>query len=106
MAGCGSTRSTDSHALSAHGNCRAAPSRRHLLGTCAGGGNRRLGSEPAEIEFRPVEESDFPTLTAWFAEPHVRRFYQKTPVTLEQVALEYEPFVRGEEPTIWHLAFP
>src|SRR5271165_214877 len=53
------------------------------------------GSEPAEIEFRPVEESDFPTLTAWLAEPHVRRFYQKTPVTLEQVALEYGPFVRG-----------
>ena len=46
------------------------------------------GSEPAEIEFRPVEESDFPTLTAWLAKPHVRRFYQKTPVTLEQVALE------------------
>jgi len=62
------------------------------------------GSEPAEIEFRPVEESDFPTLTAWLAEPHVRRFYQKTPVTLEQVALEYGPFVRGEEPTICHLA--
>jgi hypothetical protein len=58
------------------------------------------GSEPQEIEFRPVEESDFPTLTAWLAEPHVRRFYQKTPVTLEQVALEYGPFVRGEEPTI------
>jgi hypothetical protein len=62
------------------------------------------GSEPQEIEFRPVEESDFPTLTAWLAEPHVRRFYQKTPVTLEQVALEYGPFVRGEEPTICHLA--
>jgi len=62
------------------------------------------GSEPAEIEFRPVEESDFPTLTTWLAEPHVRRFYQKTPVTLEQVALEYGPFVRGEEPTICHLA--
>ena len=61
-------------------------------------------SEPGEIAFRPVEESDFPALTAWLAEPHVRRFYQKTPVTLEQVALEYGPFVRGEEPTICHLA--
>ena len=26
------------------------------------------GSEPQEIELRPVEESDFPTLTAWLAE--------------------------------------
>ncbi len=61
-------------------------------------------SELDEIEFRLAEESDFPTLTGWLAEPHVRRFYQKTPVTLEQIALEYGPFIRGEEPTICHLA--
>ena len=29
-------------------------------------------SAPPEIEFCPVRESDFPTLTAWLAEPHVR----------------------------------
>lgn len=57
-----------------------------------------------EIEFRPVEQSDFPTLTAWLAEPHVRQFYQKMPVTLDEVAREYGPSVRGEEPTICHLA--
>jgi hypothetical protein len=51
-----------------------------------------------------VKESDFATLTAWLAEPHVGRFYQKTPVTLEEVALEYGPLVRGEERTICHLA--
>jgi aminoglycoside 6'-N-acetyltransferase len=61
-------------------------------------------SVPQKIEFRPLEESDFPTLAVWLAEPHVRRFYQKTPVTLEEVALEYGPLIRGEEPTICHLA--
>jgi aminoglycoside 6'-N-acetyltransferase len=57
-----------------------------------------------EVAFRPVEERDFPLLTAWLAEPHVRRFYQKTSVSLEEVASEYGPCVRGEEPSICHLA--
>ncbi|MGH6838588.1 MAG: GNAT family N-acetyltransferase [Methylocella sp.] len=57
-----------------------------------------------EIAFRPVEERDFPLLTAWLAEPHVRRFYQKTSVALEDVALEYGPCVRSEEPGVCHLA--
>jgi aminoglycoside 6'-N-acetyltransferase len=48
--------------------------------------------------------SDFPTLASWLAQPHVARFYQKTPITLEKVALEYGPMVRGEELTIGHLA--
>ncbi|MGH6811555.1 MAG: GNAT family N-acetyltransferase [Methylocella sp.] len=59
---------------------------------------------PHEITFRPVEERDFPLLTAWLAEPHVRKFYQKTSVTLEEVASEYGPCVRGEEPSVCHLA--
>ena len=61
-------------------------------------------SAPHEITFRPVEEQDFPILAAWLAQPHVRRFYQKTPVTLEEVASEYGPCVRGEEPSVCHLA--
>jgi aminoglycoside 6'-N-acetyltransferase len=61
-------------------------------------------SVPHQIEFRPLEESDFPTLTAWLGQPHVGKFYQKTPITKEEVALEYGPFVRGEESTICHLA--
>ena len=56
------------------------------------------------VSFRPVGERDFPTLTRWLAEPHVRRFYQRTPVTLADVAAEYGPAVRGEEPTLCHLA--
>jgi len=61
-------------------------------------------SAPHKITFRSVEEQDFSILAAWLAEPHVRRFYQKTPVTLEEVASEYGPCVRGEEPSICHLA--
>jgi aminoglycoside 6'-N-acetyltransferase len=57
-----------------------------------------------DIEFRPLQEQDFPRLTAWLAQPHVRRFYQKTPVTLADVACEYGPATRGEEPTLCHLA--
>jgi aminoglycoside 6'-N-acetyltransferase len=63
-------------------------------------------TEPAalEIGFRAIEERDFPMLARWLAEPHVRRFYQKTPVVLEEIAREYGPAVRGEEPTLGHLA--
>ncbi len=57
-----------------------------------------------EIVFRRLEEADFPLLTAWLAELHVRRFYQKRPITLEEVAREYESPVRGQEPTICSLA--
>jgi aminoglycoside 6'-N-acetyltransferase len=62
------------------------------------------GSALREIAFRPVDEWDFPLLTDWLAEPHVRRFYQKTSITLEDVASEYGPSVRGEEPGTCHLA--
>jgi aminoglycoside 6'-N-acetyltransferase len=56
------------------------------------------------MEFRPVEEADFPLLTRWLAEPQVRRFYQKNPITLGEVAAEYGPAVRGEEPSWCDLA--
>jgi hypothetical protein len=29
------------------------------------------------VAFRPLQDADLPVLTAWLAEPHVRRFYQK-----------------------------
>jgi RimJ/RimL family protein N-acetyltransferase len=57
-----------------------------------------------EIDFRPLRDADLPLLTRWLAEPHVRRFYQKQPATLRDVALEYGPTIRGEEPSISHLA--
>jgi aminoglycoside 6'-N-acetyltransferase len=57
-----------------------------------------------EIAFRRLAASDYPMFTAWLNEPHVRRFYQKQPATIAAVADEYGPAVRGEEPTICHLA--
>jgi hypothetical protein len=59
---------------------------------------------PQGISFRPLAVADFPVLTRWLAEPHVRRFYQKQPITLAEVAAEYGTAVRGEEPSICHLA--
>jgi aminoglycoside 6'-N-acetyltransferase len=59
---------------------------------------------PHQIGFRSLKESDFPTLAAWLGQPHVGKFYQKSPITQEDVALEYGSFVRGEESTICHLA--
>ncbi len=34
----------------------------------------------------------------------MRRFYQKTPIDLAEVAAEYGPLVRGEDATLAHLA--
>jgi aminoglycoside 6'-N-acetyltransferase len=58
-----------------------------------------------DISFRRLDQSDLPMLTHWLAEPHVRRFYQKSPVLLEDVRLEYGPTICGEEPSSCHLAF-
>lgn len=56
------------------------------------------------IDFRHVAEADFPLMTGWLAQPHVRVFYQKTPISLDEVAAKYGPRVRGEDPTHPHLA--
>ena len=56
------------------------------------------------ITFRPLAAADFPLLTSWLAQPHVRRFVQKSPMTLEDVAAKYGPRVQGEQPIICHVA--
>ncbi len=56
------------------------------------------------IAFRPLELADGPLLTRWLAEPHVRRFYQKQPITLAEVEDEYGATIRGEEPSLSHIA--
>jgi hypothetical protein len=48
-------------------------------------------SASPQVEFRPVEELDFPTLAAWLAQPHVGKFYQKTPITLAEVPSSTAP---------------
>ncbi|HZC17798.1 MAG TPA: GNAT family N-acetyltransferase [Caulobacteraceae bacterium] len=56
------------------------------------------------IGFHRVSEADFPLMTGWLAQPHVRVFFQKTPISLDEVAAKYGPRVRGENPTHPHLA--
>jgi aminoglycoside 6'-N-acetyltransferase len=56
------------------------------------------------IGFRSVSEADFPLMTGWLAQPHVRAFFQKDPITLDEVAAKYGPRARGEAPTRCHLA--
>lgn len=56
------------------------------------------------IAFRPLAETDFADLHAWLNRPHLRRFFQKQPISPEQVRAKYAPRARGEEPTFCHLA--
>jgi aminoglycoside 6'-N-acetyltransferase len=56
------------------------------------------------IEFRALSERDFPMLERWLAEPHARRFYQKTPVMLDVIVAKYGPVVSGEDSTLCDLA--
>jgi aminoglycoside 6'-N-acetyltransferase len=58
-----------------------------------------------EITFQPLTREDFPMMTDWLAQPHVREFYQKSPVTLADVANEYGATMRGDEPGLSHIAF-
>ena len=59
---------------------------------------------PDQIAFRPLVEADLPALHVWLNRPHLRRFYQKTPIDLEQVRAEWGPVVRAEDPAFAHLA--
>ncbi len=56
------------------------------------------------ITFRPVAEPDVPMLWRWLAEPHVRAFYQKAPITLDEVAAKMAPRISGEVPARCHIA--
>jgi aminoglycoside 6'-N-acetyltransferase len=64
-----------------------------------------MAAQPLRVVgFRPVAEIDFPLMTGWLAQPHVRTFYQRKPTNLEEVTAKYGPRVRGEDPTWCHLA--
>ncbi len=56
------------------------------------------------ISFRALSEDDLPRLTDWLNRPHLRRFFQFEPTTLEQVSAKYGPRIRGEVPTQSSLA--
>ena len=54
--------------------------------------------------FRPLELTDLDDFFAWLNRPHLRRFYQRKPVSREDVEAEYGPCIRGDDPTHCHLA--
>jgi len=56
------------------------------------------------VSFRPVTLDDAPLLQRWLAEPHVRRFFREPFDSLEGLIDYYGPSIRGEEPTLCHIA--
>jgi aminoglycoside 6'-N-acetyltransferase len=50
------------------------------------------------VSLRPMVEDDLPLLVSWFRQPHVYRWWRRTP-DLEQTRAKYLPRIRGEQPT-------
>jgi aminoglycoside 6'-N-acetyltransferase len=51
-----------------------------------------------QIRFRPLARTDFPTLSAWLATPHVATWWRE-PSDLEGIEARYGPCVDGRDPT-------
>jgi RimJ/RimL family protein N-acetyltransferase len=51
------------------------------------------------IAFRPLAFDDLPLMVRWLNTPHVRRWWQHDPRTLEEAAAKYTPLIEGREPT-------
>jgi aminoglycoside 6'-N-acetyltransferase len=50
------------------------------------------------VRLRPLVEDDLPTLCAFFASPHVERWWHES-AELDSVRTKYLPSIRGEEPS-------
>ncbi len=50
------------------------------------------------IRFRPLAESDLPTLVKWFAEPEIARWWNQ-PAEIDSVRAKYPPRIEQHEPT-------
>jgi aminoglycoside 6'-N-acetyltransferase len=57
-----------------------------------------------ELTFRAMTPEDLPLVFRWLNAPHMREFYQKTPIALAEVEAEFTPDLRGEFPTFHHIA--
>ena len=57
-----------------------------------------------EITYRPLQARDLPLMADWLNRPHLRRFYQREPISELAVAAKYGPRIRGETPTLSSLA--
>jgi aminoglycoside 6'-N-acetyltransferase len=56
------------------------------------------------LTFSALAEDDLPRLARWLNAPHLRRFFQPEPTTLEEVSAKYGPRIRGEVRTHCSLA--
>jgi aminoglycoside 6'-N-acetyltransferase len=64
-----------------------------------------MQTDPAAgLSFRPMAASDFPMMTGWLAQPHVKAFYQPKPISLDEVAARYGPRLADDWPTRCHIA--
>jgi aminoglycoside 6'-N-acetyltransferase len=51
------------------------------------------------LTFEPLREEDLPIVYRWRNEPHVREFYQRKPLTWEDVNEKYIPRLHPDSPT-------
>jgi aminoglycoside 6'-N-acetyltransferase len=56
------------------------------------------------ISYRALAEADLPLMADWLNRPHLRRFFQTTPISLAEVEAKYGPRIRGEVPTCCSIA--
>jgi aminoglycoside 6'-N-acetyltransferase len=57
------------------------------------------------IRFMELAGDDFPLLHDWLNRPHLRRFFQKTPISLDGVHEKYDPRLSGDTATRCQLAW-
>jgi aminoglycoside 6'-N-acetyltransferase len=59
----------------------------------------------AQITFTDLGLPDLTNLQIWLNRPHLRRFFQKTSISRDEVRAKYGPRIRGDEPSRCHLAW-
>jgi aminoglycoside 6'-N-acetyltransferase len=57
-----------------------------------------------DLTFRPLRKDDLSLLCDWLNAPHMRAFYQKTPISRAEVEAKFGPRIRGDVPTHDHIA--
>ena len=63
-----------------------------------------MESKVGEITYRPLAYGDLPLMTDWLNRPHLRTFFQREPISADEVAAKYGSYIRHEEPTHSSLA--
>lgn len=56
------------------------------------------------ISFRLLTEQDLPMLYRWLNQEHMRDFYQRKPISEDEVRKKYLPRIKGQVPTFSHIA--